>query len=63
MTLTAACAFSEASGIPPHSTGKERDSESGNDYFEARHYGVRLSIGEAPAMRRSSRHKKSQVFP
>jgi len=23
---------------PPHSTGKERDTESGNDYFEARYY-------------------------
>jgi RHS repeat-associated protein len=23
---------------PPHFTGKERDSESGNDYFGARYY-------------------------
>lgn len=38
MTLSAACAFSVASGIRPHSTGKERDSESGNDYFGARYY-------------------------
>jgi len=38
MTLPAACAFSVASGLPPHSTGKERDTESGNDYFLARYY-------------------------
>jgi len=38
MTLTVACAFSAAFSILPHSTGKERDSESGNDYFEARYY-------------------------
>jgi len=38
MTLTATCAFSAASSIPPHSTGKERDTESGNDYFGARYY-------------------------
>ncbi|MFZ0304507.1 MAG: RHS repeat-associated core domain-containing protein [Terracidiphilus sp.] len=24
--------------MPPHSTGKERDAESGNDYFGARYY-------------------------
>jgi RHS repeat-associated protein len=39
ITPTAACAFSVASGAPPHSTGKERDTESGNDYFLARYYG------------------------
>ena len=39
MTLTAAYAFSAASSISPHSTGKERDTESGNDYFGARYYG------------------------
>jgi RHS repeat-associated protein len=38
MTLSAACAFSTASSFPPHSTGKERDAESGNDYFLARYY-------------------------
>jgi RHS repeat-associated protein len=32
------CLFSAASNIPPHSTGKERDAESGNDYFGARYY-------------------------
>jgi len=37
MTLTAAYAFSAASNFPPHSTGKERDAESGNDYFGARY--------------------------
>jgi len=38
MTLTAACAFSGASGTWANSTGKERDAESGNDYFGARYY-------------------------
>jgi RHS repeat-associated protein len=36
--MLTAYAFSAASTIPPHSTGKERDSESGNDYFPARYY-------------------------
>ena len=34
-----ACHFSAASGHQSISTGKERDSESGNDYFGARYYG------------------------
>ena len=38
MTLPAACLFSEASGHGTISTGKERDTESGNDYFGARYY-------------------------
>jgi RHS repeat-associated protein len=38
MTLTTACAFSVASDTRANSTGKERDTESGNDYFEARYY-------------------------
>jgi RHS repeat-associated protein len=38
MTLTAAYAFSAACSIPPHSTGKERDTESGLDYFGPRYY-------------------------
>jgi RHS repeat-associated protein len=33
-----ACLFSEASGHGFISTGKERDAESGNDYFGARYY-------------------------
>lgn len=37
-TLPAGCLFSEASGHGPISTGKERDTESGNDYFGARYY-------------------------
>ena len=32
------CLLSEASGYRSISTGKERDTESGNDYFEARYY-------------------------
>ena len=38
MTLPLACLFSEASGVRSISTGKERDAESGNDYFGARYY-------------------------
>jgi len=37
-TLSAACAFSVASGVPSPFTGKERDAESGNDYMFARYY-------------------------
>jgi RHS repeat-associated protein len=38
MTLSSTCADRQASFIPSHFTGKERDSESGNDYFGARYY-------------------------
>jgi RHS repeat-associated protein len=38
MTRSSACAFSVASSLPRHSSGKERDTESGNDYFLARYY-------------------------
>lgn len=38
MTLPFACLFCEASATLPRFTGKERDSESGNDYFGARYY-------------------------
>jgi len=38
MTLPVACLFSAASGHLSISTGKERDAESGNDYFGARYY-------------------------
>jgi RHS repeat-associated protein len=38
MTPPLACLLSAAFGMPPHSTGKERDAESGNDYFGARYY-------------------------
>jgi RHS repeat-associated protein len=38
MTLPAVCLFSEAFVHRSISTGKERDSESGNDYFGARYY-------------------------
>jgi RHS repeat-associated protein len=37
-TLSHVCSLSVASAHPPISTGKERDAESGNDYFEARYY-------------------------
>jgi RHS repeat-associated protein len=39
MTPPLACLFSAASDHSLISTGKERDSESGNDYFPARYYG------------------------
>jgi RHS repeat-associated protein len=38
MTLSATYAASAASALPPRYTGKERDTESGNDYFGARYY-------------------------
>ena len=38
MTLPLACLLSAASAHPSNSTGKERDTESGNDYFGARYY-------------------------
>ena len=38
MTLPLACLLSAASAHPSISTGKERDTESGNDYFPARYF-------------------------
>jgi len=38
MTLPLACLLSAASVSPSRYTGKERDTESGNDYFGARYY-------------------------
>jgi RHS repeat-associated protein len=38
MTPSAALASSVASDVAPRSTGKERDTESGNDYMFARYY-------------------------
>jgi RHS repeat-associated protein len=38
MTSPAACAIRKVSLIKCRSTGKERDTESGNDYFGARYY-------------------------
>jgi RHS repeat-associated protein len=38
-TAPVACLFSAASGHRSISTGKERDTESGNDYSNARYYG------------------------
>jgi RHS repeat-associated protein len=39
MTLSAVRAISEVSHQRSRSTGKERDAESGLDYFGARYYG------------------------
>jgi len=39
MTFTGAFASNATLGIPPRYAGKERDTESGNDYFLARYYG------------------------
>ncbi len=38
MTVSLGCLLSEASAGASISTGKERDTESGNDYFGARYY-------------------------
>jgi RHS repeat-associated protein len=38
MTHADACALCQVPEYPPRFTGKERDSESGNDYFGARYY-------------------------
>jgi len=38
MMPTAACELGVEPVVPPRYTGKERDSESGNDYFGARYY-------------------------
>jgi len=38
MTAPLACRFSAASKDTSISTGKERDTKSGNDYFGARYY-------------------------
>ena len=38
MTVSLGCLLSEASAGASISTGKERDAESGNDYFGARYY-------------------------
>ena len=48
MRLTDAYAFSVASGAQPHSTGKERDAESGLDYFGARYYAPRMGRFMSP---------------
>ena len=36
--MTSATCANEVLHQPSRSTGKERDTESGNDYFEARYY-------------------------
>jgi RHS repeat-associated protein len=38
MTFTGAFASNATLGIPPRYAGKERDTESGNDFFNARYY-------------------------
>jgi RHS repeat-associated protein len=48
MTLTSACAFSVASETWANSTGKERDAESGNDYFGARYYASSMGRWMSP---------------
>jgi RHS repeat-associated protein len=48
MTSTAAYAFSAASIHPPSYTGKERDAESGNDYFGKRYYGSSMGRWMSP---------------
>jgi RHS repeat-associated protein len=47
-TLPFACLLSAASAHPSISTGKERDAESGNDYFGARYYGSSMGRFMSP---------------
>jgi len=47
-TLIPACLFSAASSHPSISTGKERDIESGLDYFGARYYGSNMGRWMSP---------------
>jgi hypothetical protein len=44
-TSSPACLLGAASAQPSRSTGKERDAESGNDYFGARYCASRASAG------------------
>jgi RHS repeat-associated protein len=48
MMLPAISLFSASSGHRSISTGKERDSESGNDYFGARYYGSSMGRFMSP---------------
>jgi len=48
MTPLLACLFSEAYARPSISTGKERDTESGNDYFGARYYASSMGRSLSP---------------
>jgi len=48
MTAPLACRFSAASEDTSISTGKERDVESGNDYFGARYYGSSMGRFMSP---------------
>ena len=47
-TPLGACTFSIASGLRTHSTGKERDGESGLDYFGARYYASSMGRWMSP---------------
>lgn len=48
MTLLLACLHSEASASPAISSGKERDQESGLDYFGARYFGSSMGRWMSP---------------
>ena len=48
MTLPLGCSLSEASASSSISTGKERDTESGNDYFGARYYSSTMGLFLSP---------------
>lgn len=48
MTPPLVCLFSAASARPSISTGKERDAESGNDYFGARYYASSMGRWMSP---------------
>jgi RHS repeat-associated protein len=48
MTLLLVCVLGDASFSPSISTGKERDTESGNDYFGARYYASSMGRFTSP---------------
>jgi RHS repeat-associated protein len=48
MTLTDACTSRAPSVAQRNTTGKERDTESGNDYFNARYYGSSMGRFMSP---------------
>jgi RHS repeat-associated protein len=56
MTLSVACANGAASRTPYLFTGKERDTESGNDYFGARYYASSMGRFLSPDPKAASGH-------
>ena len=54
MTMTTSVACADEVSLPPsRSTGKERDTESGNDYFGARYYANEMGRFIDPGLERA----------